>query len=211
MQLARSSLRTSINPPAFFLSTFARSTSTFATGGSVKWLLGGPGVGYLYVRRDLWPTLRPAMTGWQAHRAPFAFAGGAIDFADDAMRFLSGTPNIPALYAACSGYEIVNEIGVSAIRERSIELTQRLIANADNAGVPVHSQRDPARRGGLVVFNVPDERGAAIVAELDRRGIVVDHRPGAGIRVAPHFYSTEAEVDYTIAELADVLHSVTSH
>jgi kynureninase len=180
----------------------------FATGGSVKWLLGGPGVGYLYIRRELWPTLRPMMTGWQAHRAPFAFQGGTIDFADDAFRFLSGTPNIPALYAARSGYEIVAEIGVPAIRQRSIHLTERLIAAADAAGVPVNSQRDPARRGGLVVFNVPDASGARIVSELDRRGIVVDHRPGAGIRVAPHFYSTEAEIDFTIKELADILKTI---
>ncbi len=177
----------------------------FATGGSVKWLLGGPGVGYLYVRRDLWPTLRPTVTGWQAHRAPFAFAPGPIDFADDAMRFLSGTPNIPALYSARSGYEIVAEIGVSAIRERSGILTERLIANADAAGIPVRSQRDPQKRGGVVVFGVPDERGVEIVQQLDARGIIVDHRPGAGIRIAPHFYSTEQEVDYTTTELAKIL------
>jgi len=177
----------------------------FATGGSVKWLLGGPGVGYLYVRRDLWPTLRPTATGWQAHRAPFAFAKGPIDFADDAMRFLSGTPNVPALYAARSGYKIVAEIGVPAIRARSIALTDRLIRNADAAGIDVRSQRDPEKRGGVVVFAVPDERGAHTVQQLDARGIVVDHRPGAGIRVAPHFYSTEEEVDYTVAELAKIL------
>ncbi len=177
----------------------------FATGGSVKWLLGGPGVGYLYVRRDLWPKLRPTATGWQAHRAPFAFAPGPIDFASDAMRFLSGTPNIPALYSARSGYEIVAEIGVPAIRERSTLLTERMIRHADNAGIEVRSQRGPQRRGGVVVFGVPEERGAGIVQQLDARGIVVDHRPGAGVRVAPHFYSTEDEVDYTVAELANIL------
>ena len=177
----------------------------FATGGSVKWLLGGPGVGYLYVRRDLWPTLRPAATGWQAHRAPFAFAGGPMDFADDSMRFLTGTPNIPALYSAQAGYRIVAAIGVPAIRERSTVLTERLIRNADSAGIQVRSQRDPARRGGVVVFAVDDGQGAHIVQQLDARGIVVDHRPRAGIRVAPHFYSTEGEVDYTVAELAKIL------
>ena len=180
----------------------------FATGGSVKWLLGGPGVGYLYIRRDLWPHLRPSMTGWQAHRAPFAFEGGTIDFADDAFRFLSGTPNIPALYSARSGYEIINEIGVASIRHRSMQLTARLIANADAAGIPVRSQRDPALRGGLVVFGVPDGKGAALVHALDERGIVVDHRPGAGLRVAPHFYSTEDEIDYTTAQLSDILHKL---
>lgn len=177
----------------------------FATGGSVKWLLGGPGVGYLYVRRDLWPHLRPTSTGWQAHRAPFAFAPGPMDFADNAMRFLSGTPNIPALYSARSGYEIVAEIGVPAIRARSVALTERLITNADAAGLNVRSQRDPTRRGGVVVFGVPEERGVEIVQQLDARGILVDHRPGAGIRVAPHFYSTEEEIDYTTTELGKIL------
>lgn len=177
----------------------------FATGGSVKWLLGGPGVGYLYVRRDLWPHLRPTVTGWQAHRAPFAFAPGPMDFADDAMRFLSGTPNVPALYSARAGYEIVAAIGVDAIRSRSVELTTRLIGNADAAGIAVRSERDPARRGGIVVFDAPDARGAEIIQQLDARGIVVDHRPGAGIRVAPHFYSTEEEIDFTAAELANIL------
>ncbi len=177
----------------------------FATGGSVKWLIGGPGVGYLYVRRDLWPTLRPTATGWQAHSEPFAFAGGRIDFADNAMRFLTGTPNIPALYSARTGYRIVAEIGVPAIRERSVMLTERMIRNADNAGIEVRSERDPHRRGGVVVFAVPDDRGAEVVRQLDAKGIVVDHRPGAGIRIAPHFYSTEEEVDFTIIELAKVL------
>ena len=177
----------------------------FATGGSVKWLLGGPGVGYLYVRRDLWPTLRPRMTGWQAHAQPFAFAPAPIQFADNAMRFLSGTPNIPALYSATPGYKIVNEIGVPAIRARSTTLTERLIRNADNANLSVRSQRDPAKRGGLVIIGLPDADGPATVAELDRRGIVVDHRPGAGIRIAPHFYTLEEEVDRTIDELAKIL------
>jgi kynureninase len=179
----------------------------FATGGSVKWLLGGPGVGYLYVRRDLWPLLRPMNTGWQAHREPFAFAPAPIDFAPNAFRFLSGTPNIPALYAAQVGYNIVAEIGVRAIRARSIHLTERLIANADAAGIPIRSQRDPAQRGGVVVIAVPDDQGAQLVAELDKRGIVIDHRPGAGLRIAPHFYSTEDEIDFTTAELTKLLHA----
>jgi len=180
----------------------------FAVGGSVKWLLGGPGVGYLYVRRDLWPTLRPTATGWQAHAEPFAFAAGPIEFAEDIFRFASGTPNVPALYSAKPGYEIISQIGVAAIRERSVMLTERLIANADAAGVPVRSQRDPARRGGLVVFGVDDADGASVVAALDRRGIVVDHRPGAGIRVAPHFYTTEDEIDFTVSELARILRTL---
>ena len=178
----------------------------FALGGSVKWLLGGPGAGSLYVRRDLWPMLEPAATGWQAHRAPFNFAGGAIDYAPDAFRFLSGTPNIPGLYSARAGYRIVNEIGVPAIRAKSVRQTTRLIELADRAGITVRSERDDARRGGVVILEVSD--GERVTAELLRRQIIVDYRPGAGIRISPHLYTTEDELERTIHELAAILHSV---
>ena len=111
----------------------------FATGGSVKWLCGGPGAGYLYVRRDLWHTLRPKMTGWMAHRSPFQFDGGPIDYADDAFRFMSGTPNVPAMYSAKSGYEIVLEAGVDRIRRKSLRQTRRLMELASEAGFPVRT------------------------------------------------------------------------
>ena len=175
----------------------------FATGGSVKWLIGGPGAGYLYVRRDLWPTLSPAATGWQAHRAPFDFEGGPIHFADDAFRFLNGTPNIPALYAARAGYEIVSQIGVPAIRAKSQRQTQQLIALADAAGIPVRSVRDLNQRGGVIILDVPE--GASVTAELLRREVIVDFRPGAGIRIAPHFYTTDDELAHTIHELRSIL------
>jgi len=161
----------------------------FATGGSVKWLCGGPGAGYLYVRRDLWDKLEPAATGWMAHEQPFAFKGGPIRYAGDAFRFLNGTPNVPALYSARSGYEIINEIGVPAIREKSMRQTARLLALADDAGIPVNTCRDPERRGGVVTLNVPDAK--EITRELIRREVLVDYRPNAGIRVAPHFYTTD--------------------
>src|SRR4051794_10180852 len=105
----------------------------FATGGSVKWLCGGPGAGYLYVRRDLWNQLAPAATGWMAHEEPFAFAGGPIRYTSNIYRFLNGTPNVPAMYSAQSGYEIINEIGVPAIREKSVRQTSLLIELADEA------------------------------------------------------------------------------
>ena len=175
----------------------------FATGGSVKWLCGGPGAGYLYVCRDLWDRLAPAATGWMAHEEPFAFAGGPIRYARDAFRFLNGTPNIPALYSARSGYEIANEIGVAAIREKSIRQTTRLIELADEAGLRVNTPRDPALRGGVVIFDVPN--GREVTRELVRREVLVDYRPGAGIRVAPHFYTTEEELDHTVAEMRSIL------
>ena len=171
----------------------------FATGGSVKWLCGGPGAAYLYVRRDLWRKLEPRFTGWVAHKGPFAFEEKPIDYAEDAFRFLNGTPAIPALYAARSGYEIIAEVGVKRIREKSLRQTARLIALAQEAGFRVHSPENPAERGGTVVIDVPD--GAEVTKELLRRNFLVDHRPGAGIRVAPHFYSKDEELDLTIREM----------
>ncbi len=171
----------------------------FATGGSVKWLCGGPGAGYLYVRPDLLPNLQPAATGWMAHRHPFEFEPGPIDFASDAFRFLNGTPNVPALYSARSGYEIVNEIGVEKIRAKSLRQTERLIELADEAGFPVCSCRDPQSRGGVVVIDVPN--GKEVTQGLARREVLVDYRPNAGIRIAPHFYTSDDELTRAIAEI----------
>jgi kynureninase len=170
----------------------------FAVGGSVKWLLGGPGAGYMYVRRDLWPELKPRMTGWAAHSQPFLFAP-EHDYDSGINRFQNGTPNIPALYSAMSGYEIIGEIGVSAIREKSMRQTAKLIELAEEAGFRVNSPRDPQQRGGTVVIDVPN--GYEITRELARRDYLVDYRPGAGIRVAPHFYSTDEELDLVIREI----------
>ena len=175
----------------------------FATGGSVKWLCGGPGAGYLFVRRDLWLKLEPRFTGWMAHKRPFSFESGAMDYAEDAFRFLNGTPAIPALYAARSGYEIIAEIGVDQIREKSMRQTRRLIELAEDAGFRVNSPRNPAERGGTVVMDVPD--GAEVTKELLRRNFLVDHRPGAGIRVAPHFYTSDEELELTVQEIQAIL------
>jgi kynureninase len=175
----------------------------FATGGSVKWLCGGPGAGYLYVRRDHWPRLKPRLTGWLAHKHPFAFEVGANDYADNIYRFLNGTPSVPGMYAAMSGYEIINEVGVERIREKSIRQTTRLIEIAEEAGLPVKSPKNAAERGGTVVIDVP--HGPQVTAELLRRDFLLDHRPGAGIRVAPHFYSKDEELDLTIREIKRIL------
>jgi kynureninase len=177
----------------------------FATGGSVKWLCGGPGAGYLYVRRDLWSKLEPAATGWQAHREPFAFAEGPIDLAPGAMRFLNGTPNVPAMYSARSGYEIINEIGVEPIRAKSLRQTRFLMDLAGEAGFPIRTCREDNLRGGVVILDVPD--GMAITKELARREVLVDYRPGAGIRIAPHFYTTDEEIEHTIRQIGEIVHS----
>jgi kynureninase len=177
----------------------------FATGGSVKWLCGGPGAAYLYVRADLRSQLRPVATGWMAHRHPFEFEPGPIDFADDAFRLLNGTPNIPALYSARSGYEIVNEIGVEAIRAKSLRQTHCLIELADEAGLCVRSCRDPERRGGVVVVDVP--KGEEVTRELARREILVDYRPNAGIRIAPHFYTEDEELVHVTQQIESLVKS----
>jgi kynureninase len=170
----------------------------FAVGGSVKWLLGGPGAGFLYVRRDLWPELEPRMTGWAAHSQPFLFAP-EHDYAPGINRFQNGTPNVPAMYSAMSGYEIIGEIGVPAIREKSMRQTAKLIELAEEAGFRINSPRDPNQRGGTVVIDVPN--GYDVTQELGRRDYLVDYRPGAGIRVAPHFYSTDEELELVIREI----------
>lgn len=175
----------------------------FATGGSVKWLCGGPGAGYLYVHPRHHGTLQPRVTGWMAHEAPFAFEPEQR-YASGIARFLHGSPPVPALYAARSGYEVINEVGVPAIRELSQRRTQRIIELADAAvGLSVTSPRDPQRRGGTVTIDVPD--AAAVTAELVRRGTIVDFRPGAGIRVSPHFYNTDAELESALGELAELV------
>ncbi len=174
----------------------------FATGGSVKWLCGGPGAGYLYVRRDLWPKLEPRSTGWAAHRQPFLFSG-EHEYDPSVARFLNGTPNVPAMYAARSGYEIVGEIGVEKIRAKSLRQTQRLIELAEEAGFRVNSPKNPAERGGTVVMDVPNSY--EVTRELSRRDHLVDFRPGAGIRVAPHFYSKDEELESIVGEIRKIV------
>ncbi|HEY6333971.1 MAG TPA: aminotransferase class V-fold PLP-dependent enzyme [Blastocatellia bacterium] len=181
----------------------------FATGGSVKWLCGGPGAGYLYVRPDLASKLEPMLTGWMAHRHPFDFEGGPIDYADNMFRFLNGSPNIPGLYAARSGYEIILEIGVERIREKSVRQTTRLIELAKEAGFGVNAPENAAERGGTVAIDVPE--GHALTKELLRRDFLVDYRPRAGIRVAPHFYSKDEELDLTVEEIKKIAGNRVTH
>jgi kynureninase len=173
----------------------------FATGGSVKWLCGGPGAGYLYVRPDLQTKLEPRTTGWMAHESPFAFES-EMSYAPNITRFLHGSPAIPALYAASSGYRIINEIGVEKIRAKSIRQTQRLIGLAEEAGFRVTSPRDPARRGGTIT--IAAEHAGAMTKELIRREYIVDYRPGAGVRISPHFYTKDEELELVIREMKEI-------
>jgi kynureninase len=173
----------------------------FATGGSVKWLCGGPGAGYLYVRPDLQPQLQPKTTGWMAHEAPFAF-DTELRYAPGIERFLHGSPAIPALYAAQSGYKIINEIGVDRIREKSLRQTKRLVELAEEAGFGVTSPKSAMDRGGTITVGHDD--AAAITKELIRREFIVDFRPGAGVRISPHFYTTDEELELVVREMKDI-------
>jgi kynureninase len=175
----------------------------FATGGSVKWLCGGPGAGYLYVAPRLRDRLKPRVTGWMAHARPFAFETGAIEYADNATRFLHGSPAIPALYAARAGQAIIEKVGVPAIRRKSMRQVRMLMDLAGENGFAARTPADPEKRGGMVILDVP--HGAAVTRELLRREIVVDHRPGAGIRYSPHFYTDDDELAGAVTETRRIL------
>jgi kynureninase len=177
----------------------------FATGGSVKWLCGGPGAGYLYVAPRLHERLRPRLTGWMAHERPFAFETGAITYATGAARFLHGTPAVPALYAAQAGYEVVNAVGVDSIRRKSIRQVQLALDRARELGLVPHVPERPEERGGMIILDVP--HGEGVTRELLRREVLVDHRPGAGIRVSPHFYTSDDEIDHALSEIRAILDS----
>jgi len=180
---------------------FERWGISFGVGGSVKWLCGGPGAGYLYVRPDLARTLEPRLTGWQAHARPFAFEPGPIDYTESSMlRFAHGTPPVPALVGAGASYEVIKSIGIDLIRARSLHLTQYLIDSASERGLTVNSETRPERRGASVVLKVPDEAG--MEERLAAEKIIVDSRPGAGVRVGPHVFNTLEELDRALDALA---------
>ena len=177
----------------------------FAVGGSVKWLCGGPGAAWLYVRPDLIERLEPTLTGWQAHANPFEFEP-ELDYAQGVRRFLTGTPNVPALYGATAGYDIVEEVGVERIRANSVRQTEHLIGLLDEAGFTVTSPRDPSRRGGTVTVVTPDF--PIVHDELSARGILCDFRPESGLRLGPHFFTTDEELEFAVAQIADIVASL---
>lgn len=174
----------------------------FCVGGSVKYLCGGPGVGWMYASPAAADRLRPAQVGWFGHARPFDFEFDAVEYAGGVGRFAGGTPGVPAAYAAEPGYRAVAEIGVDRVRERSIALTQPIVEAALARGFTVRSPVDPAERGGHVTIDPGDAERVHL--ELIARGYVVDHRPGVGIRVAPHFYNTADECAEVIEEMAAI-------
>jgi kynureninase len=175
----------------------------FAVGGCLKWLCGGPGIGYLYVRPDLRKKLSPTLTGWSAHRRPFEFEAGAVDLRDDSFRFLNGTPHVPALYACQPGLEILAKIGIEKIREKSKRQTQRLMDGALARGWKVNSPRDPEERGGTISVECPHAK--EVKSELIARDVLVDYRPAAGVRLSPHFYNRDEELDFALAQMEEIL------
>jgi kynureninase len=175
----------------------------FACGGVLKWLCGGPGTGYLYVRPDLAPKLQPRITGWFAHEKPFNFDIGPTRYTDSPFRFMNGTTHIPSLEAARPGLKIIREVGVERIREKSKQQTARLIALAEKHGWQVNTPRDPEKRGGTVSINMPD--APEVCRELLERDVLVDYRPQAGVRMSPHFYNTDDEIDRAIATVDEIL------
>jgi kynureninase len=175
----------------------------FAVGGVLKWLCGGPGVAYLYVREDLRAKLSPSLTGWIAHRRPFAFETGAIEAREDSFRYLNGTPHIPALFACQPGLDILKQVGIRTIREKSIRMTTRLIEGAKSRGWKVNTADNPAERAGTVSVECP--QAYEVCRELLAREILVDYRPKAGVRMSPHFYNREEECDFTLAQMEEIL------
>jgi kynureninase len=181
-----------------------RSNVDFLTGGVLKWLCGGPGGCFLYVSPAVRDALKPALTGWQAHARPFAFEE-TMEYTSGAFRWLNGTPVIPALYAAAEGPKILRRAGISAIREKSVRLTSKLIELADQRGYGINAPRNPAQRGGTVAVDVP--HAYEVTQHLLSQNILVDYRVGAGIRIAPHFFTREEELEEAVHEIDKSLES----
>ena len=171
----------------------------FFTGGSVKWLCGGPGAAYCYIRRDLIGKFEPRLCGWFSHDAPFAFELDRIRYRNDAMRYMGGTPSVPALYSSAPGREIVRQLGVERIRAKSKRQVALAVELARAQGLKVNTPLDPDRRGGMVCVDFPGSE--RVHDQLLRRGFLVDWRPGSGIRLSSHFYTTDDEIRSIFEEI----------
>jgi selenocysteine lyase/cysteine desulfurase len=168
------------------------------TGGPLKWLCGGPGLAYLYVKPEIIRSLEPRITGWFAARDAFSFKIREFDFHDDARRFEMGTPALPTVHTALGGQEILDDVGIETIQTRNRELTDHLIHGCRRAGYDLTIAEEPAHRSAIVMVRHPNP--ARAVDHLAEAGIIVDHRPGH-VRVSPHFYNTEEELDYFLDRL----------
>ena len=175
----------------------------FLIGGTIKWLCGGPACGYLYVRPDLQNDLKPRLTGWVAHEAPFDFAQPPMRYDNSVRRFAQGTPSIPALYSVLPGLQIIEEVSVKTIRAESERRSVWMIDFALERGWKVNSPRDVNQRGGSVMIYVDD--GPAMIKRLNERKVFVDCRPGVGLRMSPHFFNTDEEVREAMDILAELI------
>lgn len=167
--------------------------------GPLKWLLGGPGLAYLYVRDEWLHALHPTITGWFAARAQFDFDIHDFAFKEDARRFELGTPALPTVHSALGGQDIIDQIGVVAIRERNSTLTEHLLVRLEEAGLGFRGAADASARSALVM--IPHDDPATAVRRLADHDIIVDARPGY-VRVSPHFYNTHDEIDRFVQVLA---------
>ena len=177
----------------------------FYIGGVLKWLCGGPGGVFMYVRPDLLTTLDPKVTGWFAHQTPFAFDTENFALREDAYRLMNGTPGVASLHSIQPGVDMVTQIGINNIREKSKRQTALLFDLAQQAGFTVKSPRNPDERGGMVVIEPP--HAYEVSRELVARNIIVDYRENAGIRVAPHFYNSDDEVRLAVETMQEILES----
>ena len=175
----------------------------FLIGGTIKWLCGGPACGYLYVRPDLQRDLRPRLTGWVAHDSPFDFAHAPMQYARSVRRFAQGTPSIPALYSALPGLDIIEAVGVEEVYQESLRRTNRILEVAGEQGWKVNTPLEAKDRGGSIMIGVDD--GPAMVERLAEKRVFVDCRPKSGLRVSPHFFNTDDEVEEALNVLKKLL------
>ncbi|HVO31415.1 MAG TPA: aminotransferase class V-fold PLP-dependent enzyme [bacterium] len=184
----------------------------FVVGGSVKWLCGGAGACYLYANPKRSLKLEPVNCGWFSHADPFGFEMGRIRYAEDVHRFMGGSPGVPALYAARTGYKIIAEVGVEKIRAKSKRQTERIRQKALGMGLEVNTPSDAEKRGGTIVVDFPDSERAS--EELIRRKFIIDWRKPSvsvlgtplkgGIRISPHFYNSDEECDAILEEIGKI-------
>ncbi len=177
----------------------------FLIGGTIKWICGGPSSGYLYVHPDRVEMFEPRLTGWMAHENPFAFSHAPMRYDRSVRRYAQGTPNIPGLFSAMAGLELIAKVGVPTIAAESRRRTQRIVDYATQRGWSLHSPLDVDQRGGTVMIET--EHPESMVATLSERKVFVDCRPGVGLRLSPHFFNTDEEIDEALEVLADVMSS----
>jgi len=170
-------------------------------GGVLKWLCGGPGGAFLWVKPELREKLEPEVTGWLAHKNPFAFEN-EMEYTNSAYRFMNGTPTIPSFYAAQEGPKIISQIGMDKIRKKSIHQTEKIIKLAEEYGYKINTPKEPELRGGTVSIDMSN--ALEISNQLLSKNIMIDYRPSAGIRIAPHFYNTDEEIDILFDAIIEI-------